>query len=130
MAALNSFSSRQDAELKAHPTPLGGILMLRTLTVGVRAVQTDGLPEDLKAAYLDLVGVMNKFDDLFTGWPDKPQDAQGYLRRRASEDPNYVNDFTTKLNTLLKQMDPVRVKLDEMSKKYGFDNMNGGAAPK
>jgi hypothetical protein len=58
MAALNAFAQKKSVELKGNP--LAGVLMFRTALAGMKAVQTDGLPDDLKATYTDAIATFTK----------------------------------------------------------------------
>jgi len=128
MAALNDYSKKQEAEIKGNP--LAGLLAFRTMIVGARAVQTDGLPDDLKAAFADCIATLNKASEVFKGWPDKPDDVLNYVRQQIALDPKYMDTFSAKMNAMSKDMDAMSQKMDEMGKKYGFSIVGGPAAPK
>jgi len=124
MAALNTYSRKKGVELKANP--LAGMLIFRSLLVEAKAVQTDALPDDLKAAFSDAIITMTKAVEIFEGWPDQPDDAIKYLRERVAEDPQYMETFSAKMNAVGKQMATMSKRLDEMGNKYGFENLQTG----
>jgi len=128
MAALNAYSQKKSVELKANP--LAGVLMFRTVVAGMKSVQTDGLPEDLKAAFSDAVATFVNASEIFQDWPEKPDAVVSYVRHRATQDSTYMTTFSAKMDAMGKQIDTMSKRMDEMGRKYGFDMKTGGAAPK
>ena len=128
MASLNAYSKKRETELKGNP--LAGLLAFRTMIAGAKAVQTDGLPDDLKATYADCIVILNKASEVFTGWPDKPEEVVNYLRQQMAQDPKYMEAFSAKMTAMSKDMDVMSRKMDEMGKKYGFSAVGGPGAPK
>ncbi|MEP6669892.1 MAG: hypothetical protein ABJF10_12110 [Chthoniobacter sp.] len=127
MAALNTDSKKKEVELKANP--LAGLLVFRSMVTGVKTVQTDGLPDDLKAAFSEAITTLNRTTEVFDGWPDKPDEVLAYLKERMKEDPRYMENFSAKMNAMGKEMDAMSKKMDEMGKKYGFDNLQTADSP-
>lgn len=127
MASLDAFAKKKGEELKGNP--LGGLLVFRSMIAGVKAVQTDGLPDDLKTAFNDAVTTLTKAAIIFDGWPDKPDEVVGYLRQRMSQDPKFMENFQDRMGAMSKDIDAVSKKMDEMGKKYGFSNIGGGGEP-
>lgn len=122
MEGVEAYVKEQEAALQGNP--MAGIAMIRNIIAKVRLVKTDGLPADLKAAYGDFVKVLAKMGDLFVGWPEKADEMQAFIVKKATEDPKFMESFGGKMEELEKEMGPVTAKLDELGKKYGLEGLN------
>lgn len=126
MASLEAYTKEQEAALKDNP--MAGIAMIRNIVGKLKSVKTAGLPADLAAGYADFVGVISKMGDIFKDWPDKPEEMQAFILKKAGEDPKFMDSFGEKMAGLEKEMAPAVAKLDELGKKYGLDGL-GALAP-
>lgn len=122
MLAIEKYTKEQEEAIKTNP--MAGIAMIRNIVGKLQAVKTDALPADLKAGYNEFVVVIAKMGDLFKEWPDKPEDMQAFILKKAGEDPKFMDSFGEKMAGLEKEMEPAIKKLDELGKKYGFEGLN------
>ncbi len=126
MEALEAYTKQQEAALKENP--MGGIAMIRNMIGKIKAVKTDGLPDDLKAGFGDFVTAISKVGDIFKDWPEKPEEMMAFVQKKAAEDPKFMEAFGEKMAGIEKEMQPAIEKLDALGKKYGLDNL-GSLAP-
>lgn len=118
--AIETFTKEQEAGLKDNP--MGGIVMIRKIVTKVKAVKTEGLPADLKEAYANFTNVLAKMGELFTDWPEKPEEVLAFVTKRSAEDPEFMKRFGEKMAALEMEMKPVTESLDAVSAKYGIDS--------
>jgi hypothetical protein len=128
MTGLEGYVKEQEAGLKTNP--MAGIAMIRNIVTKLKAIKTDGLPEDLKGGYAEFVTAISKMGDMFTGWPEKAEDMQAFIVKKIGEDPNYMDSFGAKMSALEKDMAPAVAKLDALGKKYGLDGLSALAPGK
>ena len=126
MTALEAFIKEQEAGLKTNP--MAGIAMIRNIIGKLKAVKTDGLPDDLKSGYMEFVVAISKMGEIFKDWPEKAEEMQAFIVKKIGEDPKYMDNFGEKMAALEKDMQPATQKLDELGKKYGLDGL-GALAP-
>ena len=126
MTALEASIKKQEAALKGNP--MGGIAMLRGIISTLKAVKTDGLPDDLKLGYMEFVVAISKMGEVFKDWPDKPEEMQAFIVKKIGEDPKYMDAFAVKMTALEKEIQPASAKLEAIGKKYGLDRL-GALAP-
>ena len=126
MTGIEAFVKEQEAGLKANP--MAGIAMIRNIVAKLQAVKTDALPADLKGGFIDFVAAISKMGDMFKGWPEKPEEMQGFIVKKLGEDPKYMDAFGVKMAALEKEVQPAVTKLDALGKKYGLEGL-GGLAP-
>ncbi len=126
MAALEASVKQQEAALKENP--MGGIAMIRDIVGKLKAIKTDGLPDDLKAGYTDFVTAISKMGDIFKDWPAKAEEMQAFIVKKLGEDPKFMESFGEKMQALEKEIQPAVAKLDELGKKYGLEGL-GALAP-
>ena len=126
MTGIEAFVKEQEAGLKANP--MAGIAMIRNIVAKLQAVKTDALPADLKGGFIDFVAAISKMGDMFKGWPEKPEEMQGFIVKKLGEDPKYMDAFGAKMAALEKEVQPAVTKLDALGKKYGLEGL-GALAP-
>jgi|GEM_PF-941675 len=126
MEALEAYTKQQEAALKENP--MGGIAMIRNMIIKIKAVKTDGLPDDLKAGFGDFVTAISKVGDIFKDWPEKPEEMMAFIQKKATDDPKFMEAFGEKMAGIEQEMKPAIEKLDALGKKYGLDNL-GSLAP-
>ena len=126
MTGIEAFVKEQEAGLKANP--MAGIAMIRNIVAKLQAVKTDALPADLKGGFIDFVAAISKMGDMFKGWPEKPEEMQGFIVKKLGEDPKYMDAFGVKMAALEKEVQPAVTKLDALGKKYGLEGL-GALAP-
>lgn len=126
MEALEAYTKQQEAALKENP--MGGIAMIRNMISKIKAVKTDGLPDDLKAGFGDFVTAISKVGDIFKDWPEKPEEMMAFIQKKATDDPKFMEAFGEKMAGIEQEMKPAIEKLDALGKKYGLDNL-GSLAP-
>ena len=122
MSGIEAYTKEQEAALQGNP--MAGIAMIRNIVAKVRLVKTEGLPADLKEGYSNFVGVLTKMGDLFAGWPEKAEDMQAFIVKKATEDPKFMDSFGEKMQAMETEMAPVMAKLEELGKKYGLEGLN------
>ncbi len=128
MEALEAYTKSQEAALKDNP--MGGIAMIRNMIGKIKAVKTDGLPDDLKAGFTDFVTAISKVGDIFKDWPEKPDEMMAFIQKKAAEDPKFMDSFGEKMAGIEKEMQPAIEKLDTLGKKYGLDGLGALGGPK
>ena len=126
MTGLEAYVKEQEAGLKTNP--MAGIAMIRNIVAKLQAVKTDALPADLKGGFIDFVAAISKMGDMFKGWPEKPEEMQGFIVKKLGEDPKYMDAFGVKMAALEKEVQPAVTKLDALGKKYGLEGL-GALAP-
>jgi len=127
METLEAYTKQQEAALKENP--MGGIAMIRNMVGKIKAIKTDGLPEDLKQGFSEFVVAISKVGDIFKDWPEKPDDMLAFVQKKATDDPKFMEAFGEKMAGIEKEMQPAIEKLDALGKKYGLDGL-GALAPK
>ncbi len=104
----------EEKQKTAAADPTAGIAMVSEIIARLKAIKTDGLPADLKAAWGEMGGVLTEMGEVFKGFQvpktDKPEDAMKAL-----------GEIMPKLMAIQGKMEPISKKLQEVGTKYGLD---------
>ena len=104
----------EEKQKTAGADPAAGIAMVGELVAKFTGIRTDGLPEDLKAAWAEMTGVMKAFGDLFKGMPKMDP-------AKPDEAVKAFGELMPKMMALQTKAEPIAKKLEEVGKKYGLD---------
>ena len=105
--------------------PMAGLAMMKELVAKLKAMKSEDLPEDLKAAWGDFVTKISKMEGLLAEIGTDPT----ALIKKAQEDPKFMQTFGEKMQALEAEVRPAAQKLAEVGKKYGIEKI-GELAPK
>jgi hypothetical protein len=104
----------EEKQKSAGADPAAGAAMVGEIVAKLKAVNTDGLPADLKAAWVDMNGVLGEMGEVFKSMPKV--DAS-----KPEEMGKVMGDFMPKIMAIQAKVTPVAAKLEEVGKKYGLD---------
>jgi hypothetical protein len=114
-AEVEGVTKWADEKSKASSAdPMAGMSAVGEIVGKFKAIKTDGLPADLKAAWGEMTVVLGEMGDIFKNMPkidaSKPED-MGKM----------MEDFMPKMMAIQAKMEPVGKKLEELGKKYDID---------
>ena len=104
------------------------LIIIRQACAKLKAVKTEGLPADLKAAYGDLVIVVGKAEEALKEFPEKAQEVSEVLQKK-NADPAAKAEFGKKMQVLRLEANPLTEKFLEACKKYGLGPADFGTIP-
>ena len=104
----------EEKQKAAGADPMAGIAMMGEMVNKFKAIKTDGLPADLKAAWSEMTAVVSELGDVFKGLP-KLDPAKPEEMGKAME------SVGPKMMAVMAKGDPIAKKLEEVGKKYGLD---------
>jgi hypothetical protein len=104
----------EEKQKTAGADPAAGAAMVGEIVAKLKAVKTDGLPADLKAAWGDMNGALGEMGDVFKSMPKV--DAA-----KPEEMGKVMGEFMPKIMAVQAKVAPVAAKLEEIGKKYGLD---------
>ena len=103
----------EEKQKTAGGDPAAGIAMIGEIVAKFKGIKTDGLPEDLKAAWADMTGLMTDFGVIFK---DVKIDAS-----KPDEATKALGEIMPKIMAIQTKAEPIAKKLEEVGKKYGLD---------
>ena len=111
--AIEATTKWMEEKQKTANDPMAGIAMMGEMVTKFKGIKTDGLPTDLKAAWGDMVGVVEELGGIFKGMPKldatKPEEMQ-----------KVMGDLMPKMIAVMTKADSIAKKLEEVGKKYGL----------
>lgn len=121
-AAIASFKAEietvgkwiEEKQKSAAADPAAGLAAMGEIIAKVKGVKVDGLPADLKTAWVELGVVLTELGEIFKGIPapkaDKPE-----------ETGKAFQEILPKLLALQGKIEPAAQKVQELGTRYGLD---------
>jgi hypothetical protein len=116
VAALKAWSDEKEKSFAGNP--MAALAAVGEMTTKCKAIKTDGLPADLKEAWAKNLVAMEKMAALMGEMPANPEEAQ-----KKMADPAFQKDFGVKMLAIQQEVMSASTKMDELSKKYGFESL-------
>ena len=104
----------EEKQKTAAADPTAGIAMIGELVAKFKDIKADGLPEDLKTAWGNMVGVVKELGDIFKGLPKLDP-------AKPDEMMKALSAIAPKMMAMQPKLEPIVKKLEEVGKKYGLD---------
>ena len=120
--ALADFKKSADelnAMTKEDPAPtdpMAGMVKMKAIMAKVKAINTDGLPADLKEAFINFRNKLSEMADVVKDMPEKAEDRLAWAQKMMA-DPA----LGQKMDTLGQEVATLGEKMGEVAKKYGID---------
>lgn len=96
--------------------PLAPLYAMSDMTAKCKEINADGLPADLKEAWIASIGSFEKMTALVKELPADPAELQ-----KKMQDPEFQKDFGSRMNAVQQELMPNMKKVEEVAKKYGLD---------
>lgn len=114
------------AEVKAkfpavQENPPAAMAFTRKVMGKVQAVNTEGLPEDLRATWKALSDNVRKFSDLTKDWPEDASKWRAFIKNKEKAEPEYMDRLGEQILKLSEESGEVMNKLEALGEKYAFD---------
>jgi hypothetical protein len=92
--------------------PMAAMTSMGEVFAKLKAIKTDGMPADFKAAWADLNVAFTDMGELFKSLPkaDKPEDGMKAMM-----------ELMPRMQAIQAKLEPAQKKVEELAKKYGFD---------
>ncbi len=116
LAALKTWA---DEKKKNQTDPLAPLLVIGEMVEKFKAINTEGLPADLKEPWEAAAASFTKVATLVGQLPKDSAEATKKLA-----DPAFQKDFTTQMLAIQQEMMPTLTKLKDAAKKYGIEELN------
>jgi len=118
-------SIMKEGDKAAAENPMAALVPMKTLCAKMQEIRGEGLPADLKEAWLGVSASFAKMSELFKDFPDKPADMTAWLVKTVGTDPaalqKWQTDFQTKLGEAGQGTEVAGKKFAEVGAKYGID---------
>jgi hypothetical protein len=114
------------AEVKAkfpavQENPPAAMAFTRKIMGKLQAVNTEGLPEDLRAGWEALSAHTRKFSALTKDWPEDASKWQAFIKNKEKAEPEYMERLGEQMLKLSEESGDVMDKLESLGEKYAFD---------
>ena len=115
ITTLNTWHDEREKEFKG---PLDAVNALGEMSTKLKAINTDGLPADVKDPW---IGLLAGLDKVLALTAELPKDAEALTKK--FQDPAFMQAFGTKMEAIEKEVKPHAEKLQAAGKKYGIEGI-------
>jgi hypothetical protein len=116
IAALKAWSKEREQAFAENP--LGPMAGMAEMTAKFKAVNTEGLPADLKEGWASNLAALEKMAAVVAQMPADPEEV-----KKKMADPEFQKDFGGKMRVIQQEMAPASKKMQELAQKYGFESL-------
>jgi len=116
VAAMKAWADEREKTFAGNP--LAPLQAIGEMVDKSKAINTEGLPADLKDAWTTVLGSFSKVATLAATLPKDPAEVQKKL-----SEPEAQKAFMTQMADIQKEMVPNMAKLKEVALKYGVDSL-------